>query len=109
MYNFLFQKISEKSEDQTFWDHADVLRKYLIRSILILLTLSITAFFFKEFIFDTIVLGPKHPDFISYRVLIAVGKYFSVDSLSFKEIPFSLINIELGGQFRWHKIGRAHV
>jgi sec-independent protein translocase protein TatC len=104
MYSFFFKKISEKSEEQTFWDHADVLRKYLIRSILIILTFSITAFFFKDFIFNSIILGPKHPDFITYRLLCLLGKQFHVDSLCFKEIPFSLINIELGGQFRWHMI-----
>lgn len=104
MYRFFFKKISEKSEDQTFWDHADILRKYLIRSILLILLLSITAFFFKEFIFNTIILGPKHPDFITYRLLCSLGKQFHVDALCFKEIPFSLINIELGGQFRWHMI-----
>jgi sec-independent protein translocase protein TatC len=104
MYSFFFKQISEKSEDQTFWDHADVLRKYLIRSILIILVLSIIAFFFKDFIFNSIILGPKHPDFITYRLLCSLGKQFHVDSLCFEEIPFSLINIELGGQFRWHMI-----
>jgi sec-independent protein translocase protein TatC len=104
MYSFFFKKISEKSEDLTFWEHADVLRKYLIRSILIILLFSIIAFFFKDFLFNTILLGPKHPDFITYRMFIMMGKQFHVDSLSFREIPFNLINIELGGQFRWHMI-----
>ncbi|MEI6854245.1 MAG: twin-arginine translocase subunit TatC, partial [Bacteroidota bacterium] len=90
--------------DQTFWDHADVLRKYLIRSILIILILSIAAFFFKDFLFNTIILGPKHPDFITYRFFCALGKYLHVDGLCFDEIPFILINIDIGGQFRWHMI-----
>lgn len=104
MYRFFFKKLSEKTEDQTFWDHADVLRKYLIRSILLIFLFAITAFFFKDFIFNAIIMGPKHPDFITYRLLCSLGKQFHVDSLCFKEIPFNLINIELGGQFRWHMI-----
>jgi len=104
MYKFLINKISEKSDDQTFWDHADVLRKYLIRSMLIVFILSVAAFFYKDFIFNTIILGPKYPDFISYRVLASLGRLFHVAELTFKEIPCNLINIELGGQFRWHII-----
>ena len=104
MYNFLINRISDKSEDLTFWEHADVLRKYLIRSILVLLILSIAAFFFKDFIFNEIILGPKHPNFITYRILSRLGAFFNVDSFRFDEIRFNLINIELGGQFRWHMI-----
>jgi len=104
MVRFFFKKISEKSDDLTFWEHIEVLRKYLIRSILIILLFSFAAFFFKDFLFNTVLLGPKHPDFITYRLFISMGKLFHLDSMSFSEIPFNLINIELGGQFRWHMI-----
>jgi len=104
MFNFFVRKISEKSEDQTFWDHLDVLRKYLIRSILIIFILSVVAFFFKDFLFNTIILGPKHPDFITYRILGWLAELFHLSPICFKEIPIVLINIDLGGQFRWHMI-----
>lgn len=104
MLRFLIKKISYKSEDLTFWDHADVFRVYLLRSVLIILILSIAAFFFKDFLFNAIILGPKHPDFITYRLLCDLGRKFNIDALCFKEIPFALINLDLGGQFRWHII-----
>lgn len=73
----------------TFWDHLEVFRKVLIRSVSALLVLFVALFFFKSFIFDTVVLGPTRPDFWLYRLL---GINFSVQ----------LINIEVTAQFFIH-------
>lgn len=73
----------------TFWDHLEVFRKVLIRSVSALLVLFVVLFFFKSFIFDTVVLGPTRPDFWLYRLL---GINFSVQ----------LINIEVTAQFFIH-------
>jgi len=101
---FFYRKLAEKSEDLTFWEHAEVLRKYLFRSLIFILATSVVAFFFKHFIFDIIILGPKHSDFITYQFMCAIGKRWNLDGLCFESIPFSLINIDLAGQFRWHII-----
>lgn len=87
-----------------FVDHLDVLRMHLIRSIVAVFVLSILAFFFKEFIFDTVILAPKDPSFITNRVLCALGHWFDSDGLCMNENDFQLINIELAGQFRAHLI-----
>ncbi|MEI6124230.1 MAG: twin-arginine translocase subunit TatC [Bacteroidota bacterium] len=101
---FLVRKLAKKTDDLTFWEHAEVLRKYLFRIVIFILLTTIVAFFFKSYLFDVIILGPKQSDFITYRLLCSLGKQWNMDGLCFSHIPFSLINIDLAGQFRWHII-----
>ena len=77
------------SLEMSFWDHLDVLRGALLRSVVVLVALFIALFFFKSFIFDTVVLGPTRPDFWLYKLL---GINFSV----------KLINIDVTAQFFTH-------
>lgn len=104
MFKFLFGKLVEKTDDMTFWEHADELRRRLIWSFVAVTAFSITAFFFKEIIFDQIILAPKSSNFITYRWFCKLGQLLNTDSLCVGDLKFSLINIDLGGQFRWHII-----
>lgn len=88
----------------TFWDHADVLRKYLIRSILAIIVFAVVAFCYKSFIFDTVILAPSQPSFITYRVLCKLAAWVNIPELCVTHIPMDLINIEIGGQFRYHML-----
>lgn len=73
----------------SFWDHLEVLRWVLVRVAIVLVSLFVALFFFKSFIFDTVVLGPTKPDFWLFKML---GVGFSV----------KLINIEVTAQFFIH-------
>ena len=55
-------------EGQTFWDHLDVLRGVLLRGLAVVLILTVVAFCLKDEVF-AVVLAPKSPDFILYRLL----------------------------------------
>lgn len=98
---FGFGKKSENDE-MTFWDHLDVLRGAIWRSVIVALVLSIIAFAFKDILFDTILLAPKSKDFITYRVLCRLGNMLSMPSLCVDPSNFDLININLAGQFLAH-------
>ena len=104
MFGFLFRSLQKKSDDMTFWDHADILRKYLIRSILAIVVLAVVAFFYKSFIFDSIILAPSRPTFITYQVLCKFSTLVDIPELCVTSIPMDLINIEIGGQFRYHML-----
>ena len=82
-------ELQTKDKEMTFWDHLEELRGVLIRSAVVLVVLFIALFFFKTFIFDTIVLAPAKPDFWLYKLL---GINFSL----------KLINIEVTAQFFIH-------
>ncbi|MDE5839965.1 MAG: twin-arginine translocase subunit TatC [Muribaculaceae bacterium] len=93
---------SEKPVDgpeQTFWDHLDVLRGVLIRILVVTLILTVVAFCLKDEVF-AIVLAPKSPDFILYRVLsdLSARLGFSVADT----FDVSLINTGLAQQFMIH-------
>lgn len=76
-------------KEMSFWDHLDVLRGTLFRSLAAVCLCSILGFVFKDFLFDGIVLAPSRPDFCIYRLL---GWTFSMQ----------LINVEVSAQFFVH-------
>ena len=91
-----------QEKEMTFWDHLDALRGAIIRSVIAIFVVSITAFIFKRILFDQIILAPKNNDFITYRILCKLGKMLSIDSFCFDTTSIKLININLAGQFTSH-------
>ena len=95
--------MSEKDLDMSFLDHLEVLRWHLIRSGIAIISLSILAFICKDFIFDTVLLAPKDPNFFTYKFLCNISQSLGMgDALCIKKSPFSLMNITMSGQFSTH-------
>ncbi|TNF30465.1 MAG: twin-arginine translocase subunit TatC [Bacteroidetes bacterium] len=89
--------------EMSFLEHLEVLRWHLIRSVSAIFIVAIAAFIAKGFIFDTVLLGPKKPEFWTYRMLCRLAEKFNLsDLLCITEIPFELINISMAGQFSTH-------
>ena len=75
--------------EMTFWDHLEELRSSLLRMIAVFGIAVVTLFFFKGFLFDSVILSPSKPDFFLYRLF---GADFSL----------TLVNIEVAAQFMIH-------
>ncbi len=89
--------------EMSFLEHLEVLRWHLIRSVSAIFIVAIAAFIAKGFVFDTVLLGPKKPEFWTYRMLCRLAEKFNLsDLLCITEIPFELINISMAGQFSTH-------
>ncbi len=73
----------------SFWDHLDVLRGTLIRSLVALVVACIPGLCLRTLLFDGIILAPTRPDFPVYRLL------------GWK-INMQLINVEVSAQFFVH-------
>jgi len=73
----------------TFWDHLEDLRKCIIRVAAAYASVAVVLFFFKDFLFDSVILAPSKSDFYLYRLM---GLDFSL----------SLVNIEVAAQFMIH-------
>ena len=87
----------------SFLDHLEIFRWHLIRSAIAVLFFAIIAFIFKDIVFDVILLGPKDPNFPTYKALCAISQYLRLeDALCLKESPFTLMNITMSGQFSTH-------
>ena len=89
-------------KEMSFLEHLEVLRWHLIRSALAIVILAVTAFIFNDFIFNTIILAPKSPSFITNDLLCRLGAYFQMESLCINSKPFQVININMAGQFSTH-------
>jgi sec-independent protein translocase protein TatC len=80
-------------------EHIEVFRWHLIRSLIAVLICSIVAFFYIDFIFDKIILGPANEHFISYKWLCAMGKFLHISVLCLPPLDIKFQSTELSGQF----------
>ncbi|MDA0890033.1 MAG: twin-arginine translocase subunit TatC [Bacteroidetes bacterium] len=95
--------MSNQDKEMSFLDHLEIFRWHLIRSAIAVLFFAIIAFIFKDIVFDVILLGPKDPNFPTYKALCAISQYLGLeDALCLKESPFTLMNITMSGQFSTH-------
>lgn len=89
-------------QEMTFWEHLSALRIHLIRSVVVLLLLSIVAFLYKDFVFEKIILPPKDFDFITNQWLNKISKTLGNNDFFIDENPLQIINVNMSGQFTTH-------
>lgn len=102
----LLGAIKEKGKsleaEMSFFDHIDILRKHLLRGLLAVVIFTIGAFYFSDFIFEEIIMGPKNPNFWTYRMMCELTAAFpNLISSEFciTRIDAKIINTEMAGQF----------
>jgi len=95
-------EIKSDSGEMTFWEHLDDLRGTLIRSFIAIFIATIGAFLLKDFIYNTIILGPRNADFFTNRMLCKLSHIMNSEVLCINQGTFEIINIDLAGQFRSH-------
>ena len=95
-------KHEEPAGEMSFWGHLDALRGTLFRSAIAIVVLGIVAFINREFIFDSIILAPKEPDFFTNRVLCQLAEWVHIPALCLGNMKLDIININLSGQFTTH-------
>jgi sec-independent protein translocase protein TatC len=95
--------MAKKSENEmSFLEHLEVLRWHLIRAMLSIIVVAIIAFIFKDLVFNTILLKPKMPDFITNRLLCDFGRQINILKLCINSRPLEVISIKMAGQFTMH-------
>lgn len=87
------------SENQTFWDHLDVLRSALLKILAVTVVFGIVAFLFKDEMF-AILLAPQDSGFVTYRLLFGAGGM--IPGADLPDFSVQLINTGLAGQFMIH-------
>jgi len=99
----IFGKKGKNGEkEMSFLQHLEELRWHIIRSILAIVFFMIIAFIFKNILFNTIILGPKSPGFITNRLLCELGEYLKTTALCINTKPLNLISIKMSGQITTH-------
>lgn len=87
--------------EMSFFDHIDVLRKHLMRALGVIVLFTAGAFYYTDFIFNSIIMGPKNPQFWTYRMMCKlVERYPSIgQDFCITKIDAKIINTEMAGQF----------
>jgi len=99
----LIKAIKDKGKnieaEMSFFEHLEVLRWHIIRSVIAIFVFAALAFSFYDFVFEDIIMGPKNLDFWTYRMMCKIGDVLNISDFCVNKIPFNLISTELTGQF----------
>lgn len=89
--------------EMSFLEHLEALRWHLIRASLAVVILGFGAFIAKDFIFDTLIFGPKKADFFTYELFCNISKMMGQGtSFCIEELPFRIQSRAVSGQFSAH-------
>src|SRR5690606_2110194 len=85
------------ANEMGFFDHIEQLRWHVVRAATSIFVFAIVMFVCKDFVFETIIFGPKKPDFFTYQFIC---NYFPGVCFYPPELP--LITRQMGEQFFIH-------
>lgn len=88
--------------EMSFLQHLEELRWHLVRASVAVIVFGVVVFLNKEFIFDSVILAPRSPNFITNRFFGWLAVQLNSPDLAINTKPFQLINIDLAGQFSIH-------
>jgi len=88
--------------EMSFLEHLEELRWHIIRSALAIVVFAIIAFILKDFIFTTVILNPRTPDFWTNRMFAKLADWVGTEALRINQQPLELISIKIAGQFMTH-------
>ncbi len=88
--------------EMSFLDHLEELRWHIIKSAIAISVFAIVAFIMKGFIFDTIILKPKTPEFWTNRMFAQLADILQTESLRINQKELNLISIKMADQFMMH-------
>lgn len=95
-----FLKKRSAKEEMTFIDHLEELRWHIVRSLIAVIIVAILIFMNMDWFFDTIILGPIRPDFISYTKFCQFSHWAGLgDSLCMPPVQSKLQATTFGSQF----------
>ena len=92
-----------EDRELTFWEHLDVLRWALARIVGFWFLLAIGFFIAMPYIFDPVIMGPCHDNFVFYGFLRKIGEMFNLTGDFFTQrFDIKLQNINLAAPFFVH-------
>ena len=92
-------KKNEPKAEMSFLDHLEALRWVILKSISAIIIGGTVAYIYSDFVWNSILLAPKNPDFWTSRMLIKLSDLLGIQSSGLNQHPLQLINFDLSGQF----------
>ena len=95
------KKTKKDPQEMSFLDHLEELRWHLIRSTLAVVIIAAVAFVFRRFLFDIIIFGPTHAEFVSYDILCRISSIFGLEKgcIGEGDLDFIVQSRKVAGQF----------
>jgi len=97
--NLINKAKDNPSGEMNFLDHIEALRWHIVRAAFAILIGGILVFTKVEWIFDRIIMGPAHSDFITYKVLCKMSQLLHIPSLCMGDVKVKFQNTAVTGQF----------
>ena len=86
-----------------FLDHLEELRKRLFYAAFFVVTGGIGLFLAKDWLFDVVLFGPRHVDFVTFRAWCQLSEWVGAgEALCVDSINYELINTTMLGNFTTH-------
>lgn len=93
----------DKRGEMSFFDHIIELRKHILRSVGAIAVIAVVFLFNKSFVFDTLIFGPRSPNFPTYRIICGFSHWVGAgDAMCFTPPKFNVITRELGEVLMQH-------
>jgi len=92
-------KTNSNTAEMSFLDHLEALRWHIIRSVVSIVVFASLAYIYSDFIWNSIMLPPKSPDFWTSKMIIKLTSLFGMHSDGLNTKPLQLINFDMAGQF----------
>ncbi|WP_167610319.1 twin-arginine translocase subunit TatC [Maribellus sediminis] len=93
----------QKNEaEMSFLEHLEELRWHIVRSAAAIMVFAVVAFVMKEFVFDTIILRPRLPEFWTNRMFSKLGDMIGSEAVKINQVPLKMQSIKIAGQFSTH-------
>lgn len=101
MLDTLFQRGGDPSKaEMSFVDHLEALRWHIMRSVLVILLFAIIIFVKIHWVFNHIISGPLHNDFVSIVAMCRLGHWLHVgDAFCLSPMSVQMQTNTFGGQF----------
>lgn len=88
-------------EEMSFWDHLEVFRWVIVKSLALVAVASV-LFFLKKELLTEILFAPSDSNFILYRGFCWLGEVTGFDTLCFSNFEIVLLNTQLTAMFYTH-------
>jgi sec-independent protein translocase protein TatC len=97
--------VDKQEASMSFFEHLEVLRWHIMRSLIAVFVGAIFAFLQGTFIFEKILLGPAQKNFWTYDRICDLSQFiYSDDRICMGDIPFTIQQLKLTDQFYQHML-----
>jgi sec-independent protein translocase protein TatC len=92
-------KEANPSAEMSFIDHLEELRWHIIRALIAVGIASIFIFANIEYVVDRVLMGPVHPEFITYQWLCQLGNFLHLPELCLQHFSLKFLSNAMTEQF----------